>query len=73
MKKLISLAAVAAISMGQVAAVHALDLTAAVGRTGESTTTYRLGAQFDCAAHFLRDPDVLRQTLAIRPEIRLQP
>ncbi|MEO0667495.1 MAG: pyridoxal-dependent decarboxylase [Pseudomonadota bacterium] len=27
-----------------------------------------LGAQFDCAAHFLRDTDVLRQTLAIRPE-----
>ncbi|MEM8578351.1 MAG: pyridoxal-dependent decarboxylase [Pseudomonadota bacterium] len=27
-----------------------------------------LGAQFDCAAHFLRDPDALRQTLAIRPE-----
>ncbi|WP_299745621.1 pyridoxal-dependent decarboxylase [uncultured Tateyamaria sp.] len=27
-----------------------------------------LGAQFDCAAHFLRDPDQLRQTLAIRPE-----
>lgn len=27
-----------------------------------------LGAQFDCAAHFLRDPDKLRQTLAIRPE-----
>ncbi|MEO9576247.1 MAG: pyridoxal-dependent decarboxylase [Tateyamaria sp.] len=27
-----------------------------------------LGAQFDCAAHFLRDPDLLRQTLAIRPE-----
>ena len=27
-----------------------------------------LGAQFDCAAHFLRAPDVLRQTLAIRPE-----
>jgi aromatic-L-amino-acid decarboxylase len=27
-----------------------------------------LGAQFDCAAHFLRDPDTLRQTLAIRPE-----
>jgi len=47
MKKLISLAAIAAVSLGQVAAVHALDLTAAVGRTGESTTTYRLGAQFD--------------------------
>lgn len=27
-----------------------------------------LGAQFECAAHFLRDPDQLRQTLAIRPE-----
>jgi aromatic-L-amino-acid decarboxylase len=27
-----------------------------------------LGAQFDCAAHFLRDPDALRQTLAIRTE-----
>ncbi len=27
-----------------------------------------LGAQFDCSAHFLRDPDALRQTLAIRPE-----
>ena len=27
-----------------------------------------LGVQFDCAAHFLRDPDQLRQTLAIRPE-----
>ncbi len=27
-----------------------------------------LGAQFDCSAHFLRDPDLLRQTLAIRPE-----
>ena len=27
-----------------------------------------LGAQFDCTAHFLRDPDALRQTLAIRPE-----
>lgn len=27
-----------------------------------------LGAQFDCSAHFLRNPDLLRQTLAIRPE-----
>ncbi|CUH76335.1 pyridoxal phosphate-dependent decarboxylase family protein [Tropicibacter naphthalenivorans] len=27
-----------------------------------------LGAQFDCSAHFIRDPDALRQTLAIRPE-----
>lgn len=30
-----------------------------------------LGAQFDCAAHFIRDPDMLRQTLAIRPEYLL--
>jgi len=27
-----------------------------------------LGVQFDCAAHFLRDPGSLVQTLAIRPE-----
>ena len=27
-----------------------------------------LGAQFDCSAHFIKDPDALRQTLAIRPE-----
>ena len=47
MNKSISFAAVAAISLGQVAAAHALDLTAAVGRTGESTMTYRLGAQMD--------------------------
>ena len=27
-----------------------------------------LGAQFDCSAHFLRDPAALTRTLAIRPE-----
>ena len=27
-----------------------------------------LGAQFDCSVQLLRDPDALRQTLAIRPE-----
>ena len=27
-----------------------------------------LGANFDCSAHFLRDPDSLVRTLAIRPE-----
>jgi aromatic-L-amino-acid decarboxylase len=27
-----------------------------------------LGAQFDCSAHFLRDPDSLVKTLAIQPE-----
>ena len=27
-----------------------------------------LGAQFDCSAHFLRNPEELVRTLAIRPE-----
>lgn len=27
-----------------------------------------LGAQFDCSAHFIRDPELLLRTLAIRPE-----
>lgn len=27
-----------------------------------------LGAQFDCAAHFVAEPDLLRRTLAIRPD-----
>jgi len=30
-----------------------------------------LGAQFDCAAHFLREPEVLVRTLAIRPDYLL--
>ncbi|QGZ30110.1 acyloxyacyl hydrolase [Stutzerimonas stutzeri] len=47
MNKLISLAAIVAVSLSQVTAAHALDLTAAVGQTGESTMTYRLGAQLD--------------------------
>lgn len=42
MKRLISFAVVA---LASVTAVHALDFTAAVGRTGEPTTTYRLGVQ----------------------------
>ncbi len=47
MKKLIALAAVSTVSLGPISAAHALDLTAAVGQTGESTMTYRVGAQFD--------------------------
>ncbi|MBU0839372.1 MAG: acyloxyacyl hydrolase, partial [Gammaproteobacteria bacterium] len=47
MKKLFSLAAVAALSVGSMAAAHAVDFTVAVGQTDESTMTYRLGAQFD--------------------------
>jgi len=47
MKKLIPLAVVAAVSLGQATAVQAANVTAAVGQTGESTMTYRLGVQFD--------------------------
>jgi len=32
-----------------------------------------LGAQFDCTAHYLRDPDSLRRTLAIHPEFLKTP
>ncbi|TLX53213.1 acyloxyacyl hydrolase [Stutzerimonas nosocomialis] len=46
MKKLIALAALTACSLAPVAA-NAMSLTAAVGQTGESTMTYRLGAEFD--------------------------
>src|SRR3546814_18263588 len=47
MKKLFSLAAVAALSVGSMAAAHAVDFTVAVGQTDESTMTYRPGAHFD--------------------------
>jgi aromatic-L-amino-acid decarboxylase len=32
-----------------------------------------LGAQFDCTAHYIRDPDDLRRTLAIHPEFLKTP
>lgn len=47
MNKLLSLAALAALSMGSVAAAQAADVTVAVGQSGESTMVYRLGTQFD--------------------------
>ena len=47
MQKVLTLAAVAALALGQVSAVQAMDLSVAIGQTGESTMTYRLGAQFD--------------------------
>lgn len=47
MRKVLTLAAVAALALGQVSAVQAMDLSVAIGQTGESTMTYRLGAQFD--------------------------
>ncbi|TBU87806.1 acyloxyacyl hydrolase [Stutzerimonas kirkiae] len=46
MRKSIAMAAVMAFSLGPVLA-QAVDFTAAVGRTGESTNTYRIGAQWD--------------------------
>lgn len=45
--KLISLAAVAALSLGVSLSAHAADVTFAIGQTGESTMVYRLGTQFD--------------------------
>jgi len=47
MKKVFTLAAVAALVCGQASAVQAMDLSMAVGQTGDSTMTYRLGTQFD--------------------------
>lgn len=47
MKKLLSLAALAALSLSQVVSVQAASLTGAVGVTGQSDMTYRLGMSFD--------------------------
>ena len=47
MRKVINLAALAALAWGQVAAVQAMDLSVAIGQTGDSTMTYRLGTQLD--------------------------
>ncbi|NQD91978.1 acyloxyacyl hydrolase [Pseudomonas sp. CrR25] len=54
MHKLFSLAALAALSMGQVAAAQATDVTFAVGSTDESTMVYRLGTQFDFSSRWLQ-------------------
>lgn len=47
MKKLLSLAALAALSLGQIVSVQAASLTGAVGATGQGDMTYRLGLGFD--------------------------
>ncbi|MBU3059554.1 acyloxyacyl hydrolase [Pseudomonas indica] len=47
MKKLFSLTAAAAMSLGALASAQAADVTFAVGQSSESTMVYRLGAQFD--------------------------
>lgn len=46
MNKLLTLAASAALAMGSLSA-QAVDFTAAVGQSGDSTMVYRLGAQWD--------------------------
>lgn len=46
MKKILSLAATAALALGSFSA-QAVDFTAAIGQSGDSTMVYRLGAQWD--------------------------
>lgn len=46
MKKILSLVAATALSMGSLSA-QAVDFTAAVGQSGDSTMVYRLGAQWN--------------------------
>lgn len=60
MKRLFGLAAVAVV-MGQVSVAHASGVEFAVGQTGESTMTYRLGANFDWDKSWLQS-DVGRLT-----------
>jgi len=47
MKKLLSLAVLAALSLSHVVSVQAANLTGAVGATGQGDMTYRLGMSFD--------------------------
>ncbi len=47
MKKMLSLAAAVALSLGQAMTAQAADVTVSVGVTGDSTMVYRLGTQFD--------------------------
>ena len=46
MKKILSLAAAAALALGSLSA-QAVDFTAAVGQSGDSNMVYRLGAQWN--------------------------
>ena len=45
MRKLLGLAAAAAVTLGQIAVVQAADVSLSVGQTGDSTQVYRLGLQ----------------------------
>lgn len=46
MSRILTLAALAALSLGQVAAVQAAAISLDIGQSGESNMVYRLGAQF---------------------------
>ncbi|HBX54236.1 acyloxyacyl hydrolase [Pseudomonas sp. UBA2684] len=61
MKKLFGLAVFAALSVGQVGAVQAADVTFAIGQTGDSTMVYRVGTQFDFSSSWFQS-DVGRLT-----------
>ena len=54
MKKLFTLAALAALSMGSVGAAQAADVTFAIGQSDDSTMVYRLGTQFDFSSRWLQ-------------------
>lgn len=63
MKKLLPLAVLAALSSVHVASAQAADVSAAVGATGQSGMTYRLGLSWDLGqelvANLHRAPDRL--------------
>lgn len=61
MKKLCVLAACAALSVAQMGAVQAADVSAAIGQSGDSTMVYRLGTQWDWSSSWLQS-DVGRLT-----------
>lgn len=61
MKKLFGLAVFAALSVGQVGAVQAADVTFAIGQSGDSTMVYRVGTQFDFSSSWFQS-DVGRLT-----------
>jgi len=61
MKKFIPFTVVAVLCAGQVTAAQAMGVTGAVGQTGESTMTYRLGVQFEFNRSWLQS-DVGRLT-----------
>lgn len=61
MNRVLTLAALAALSLGQMAAVQAADISVDIGQSSESTMVYRLGAQFDFNRSWF-DSDVGRLT-----------